>query len=207
MELTDSGKPTRAPLGALARMKGLFGQRRRFVINAAYQVWVSLRLLGVVLVLLVLLNLSVFESSLANTEAVARIHPGARPYLIAQDRLQVGFTVTASLAFLLGIFFLGMLQSHRTAGAAFNLCRCLRRIGRGELDTAARLRDGDNLQEIASAFNDMTQALRRQKRRQVETLQDLVATADDAPGWVDVRAGLQKLLDESNAGLGGSGQS
>ena len=59
------------------------------------------------------------------------------------------------------------------AGPAFNLSRCLRRVQDGEYNTVARLRKGDNLHDIADAFNQMVEVLQERAREDVRVLRRL----------------------------------
>ena len=180
-------------------------RRRRYIVNWGYQLRLSLTVAALVLVLLVLLNVCIFvlgsaviEGGFADTSAYS-----------AQARSRLQFTfgamISGSLFFLLTVFVITIRRSHKTAGPAFNLSRCLKRVQAGEYNTVAHLRKDDNLHDIADAFNEMVEALQERTRDDVRALRRLAhgsgkMTSD--PVAQAVAEELSSLIDRKEQSLG-----
>ena len=177
--------------GATPRRGGLLGQRRSFLVNKRYQLRASVLTAAVVLVLLVFLNLLLYSMTARSADAILAESPELASIIQAQDRVEIYLIVLASFVYLVGVFAITVLETHRTAGAAHNLSMRLNEVGQGRLNTRLRLRKGDNLRELEHAFNSMTRALESRAWDEIETLSQL---AEDADKTVD--AGGARLLAE-----------
>lgn len=171
---------------------GLLGRRRRFFLNRPHQLRATLLTAAAVIVLLVILNLVLYSISVSGANQALSDSPELARMIKSQARLQLLLILLASVVFLAGVFFVSVLESHRTAGVAEKLSRYMGRVEQGRYDTRLQLRREDHLQEVQTAFNQMTSALRDRIWHEVETLDRLaeqmrhVATQDDA----------QKVADE-----------
>ncbi len=170
------------PVTESAPWNHLMFRRRRFLVHRRYQLRVTAVTVGTMFVLLLALNFALFASSRRITPPSVGVDPELRQYLAAQDRSQIGLTVVGSLAFLAGVFVLGILETHRTAGASFNLCRCLDQVRDGRYSVRARLRRGDNLKEIEMAFNEMADAIRERSHRDAVFLEEMAVRAESIRG-------------------------
>jgi signal transduction histidine kinase len=63
--------------------------------------------------------------------------------------------VGTSFVFICLISLLGLILSHRTAGALYHFRRVFTRVRDGHLETRVHLREKDDFQEVAQAFNEM----------------------------------------------------
>ena len=63
-----------------------------------------------------------------------------------------------------GIVLVGIVEAHRTAGAAFAIRRTVDALTTGTLGARVRLRRGDHLQELAEAINRLAEALDAERR-------------------------------------------
>ncbi len=70
-----------------------------------------------------------------------------------------------------------VLETHKTAGAAFNLSRQMERVRSGEYGTRVTLRRGDNLQSMGQAFNEMSVAIDERFWRDIEIFSNLAEQA------------------------------
>ncbi len=148
----DDARPAGAVPGG-----GLSGWRRRqFVVDARYQMRASVLVGAVALVLLVLLNTSLIlqDQAAAATEAIA-VHP----LLAGQDRTSWALLFLGSAVFLGGVILVGVLESHRTAGAAYAIRRAVDAIRDGGSDIRVRLRRGDHLQDLATSVNQLAETI------------------------------------------------
>ena len=58
-----------------------------------------------------------------------------------------------------GIVLVGVVEAHRTAGAAFAIRRTIDALNAGTRGARVRLRRGDHLQELAQAINRLAETL------------------------------------------------
>ena len=173
---------------AASTSQGLLGQRRSFLVNRRYQLRASLLTAAVVLVLLVLLNLAIYASTMRSAEQILTDAPELAALIKAQDRAQLYLILLASFVYLIGVFLVTVLETHRTAGAAYNLEARLGEVRRGRYDSRLTLRRGDNLAELEDAFNEMVEALRQ---RTWDDIENLVQIANEAGKIVDASGGRQ----------------
>jgi methyl-accepting chemotaxis protein len=199
MDTPWEGAPTGAPSP----------RRRRFLVDSRYQLRASLLSVTVVLILLFLLNMSLYSLNSRSTAIGLAIAPELRSYLLSQSRSELNLVLVGSAIFLLGTFVVGILESHRTAGAAYKIARSLSRVRDGSFSASLRLRRSDELQEVARAFNAMATSLQERTHREIEALEGVLARVErfsadpSTPGVVDDLRGLldekRRLLDSRNS--------
>jgi signal transduction histidine kinase len=68
-----------------------------------------------------------------------------------------------SAVFVAGVIAIGVLESHRTAGAAYAIRRSIDQIREGQTGVRVKLRRGDHLQELAKALNQLAETLDAQR--------------------------------------------
>ena len=131
-------------------------RRRQFVVDARYQLRAGVLVGTVALVLLVLLNASLIlqDQASAATAALA-----VRPVLAGADRASLVLLLLGSAVFLGGVIIVGVLESHRTAGAAYAIRRAVDAIRDGRPDVRIRLRRGDHLQDLATSINRLAETI------------------------------------------------
>lgn len=159
-------------------------RRRRFLVDRRYQLRASLIAVGIAVVLLVLLNVSLFLGDPGSAEGPSASPAGA----------QLALVVVGSLVFLVGVFLISVLETHRTSGAALKIGRAMEKIRTGRLKTRLRLRRGDNLQDLAVAFNAMTGALHERAWEEIEALEAAAARIESAGGDPSAAAEAGKIL-------------
>lgn len=173
-------------------------RRRRFLVHRAYQLRVTFLIVGTAFLLLLLLNTSVLALHQRSTAEAMRVAPELQAYFAAQDRFQVWLILVGSGAFLVGVFLVSVLETHRTAGASYNICRCLGRLGEGDYRIRVRLRRGDNLKEIEDAFNDASHALYERTVRESDLLDEWAGRATGISGAAaaELASELRRLADQ-----------
>ncbi len=174
-------------LGSGTRAAGQSSPRRRrsFLVNRRYQLRTAALVGTVVLVLLVFLNLSIYSSGLSESERLTRESPELASFVKAQDRTLVFLVVLGSMVFLVGVFLVSVLETHKTAGACVNLARRLDDIRDGRYDTALRLRRDDHLVELEPVFNRMARALQQRTWEDIEGLEDLASRIERSEPSLD----------------------
>ena len=142
---------------------GPFGWRRRqFVVDARYQLRAGVLVGTVAIVLLVLLNASLILQDRATAATVAT---EVRPLLAGQDRASWALLLLGSAVFLGGVILVGVMESHRTAGAAYAIRRAVDAIRDGRSEIRVRLRRGDHLQDLAKSINQLAEAIDAERLR------------------------------------------
>ncbi len=170
-------------------------RRRRFLVDRRYQLRMGLFTGGVALILLVLLNVSLFVAARETTQSAAASTPELRDLVRSQDRIQLMLTLLGSAVFLVGIVVVGVLESHRTAGAAYRLERVIGRLREGNWASRARLRRGDHLQSLATALNQLAATLQDQDVREAEALEEAAARIQglNEPVAAEIAAAVRRL--------------
>lgn len=123
-------------------------RRRRYVVDVRYQLRMGILVGAVAAALLVLLNASILmerRSASASTDASWTL------------------ILLGSAVFLGGAILVGVVASHRTAGAAFAIRRSVDELSAGKIGVRVRLRRGDELQDLASAVNRLAEELDRER--------------------------------------------
>lgn len=132
-------------------------RRRRFVVDARYQLRAGVVVGSVAVVLLILLNASLISQGRSRApEAPA----SGRPMTVdGRDGASWALLLVGSGVFLAGVIAVGILESHRTAGAAYAIRRSIDQIREGRPGVRVRLRRGDHLQDLAKAINQLAETL------------------------------------------------
>ena len=74
------------------------------------------------------------------------------------DRIMIQLGLISAL-FLVCVTLLGIVISHKAAGAVYHFKKVFRQIAEGKTDARIRLRPGDDFQEAAQEFNSMMDRL------------------------------------------------
>lgn len=135
-------------------------RRRTYLIDRKGQLLATAKITGVVLALLVLLNMVFALWSAIETQAIVATNPELLEEMTAIDRRTTMTLVVVSLVILMVVVVRSIMLTHRTAGAAFNLERCLDRVASGEYGTELRVRRKDNLRQLQEPFNRMMDSFR-----------------------------------------------
>jgi hypothetical protein len=147
-------------------------------VNFKRQIRAALMVSSVVLIPLLALNVGLHYGAVTQTRTLFAGVPDAAVQRIAElDRSEMVLVLIGSLVYLGGVFFMTILETHQTSGAAVGIARHFRNIRDGRYDAKLHLRDSDNLLELVTPFNQMTAAL-TDRALQVSAL--LNSLADEA---------------------------
>lgn len=174
--------PTASPDGGPATAGRARFRRRRFLVDPRYQVRVGFVAVAITLVLLALLNASLL------VEGDGEASSGAGNALV----------ILGSLVFLAGVFLVSVLETHRTAGAARSLVGTLERFRRGEISARAALRRGDNLHEVAAAFNALAGSLHERRSEETERLAEIASALERGASPAEAAAALRQWIEGSS---------
>jgi len=167
--------------------------RRQYLIDRKRQMRSALLLVVVVLLLLLPLNYSLHTVRQQESVTIQSSNPELGPVMQTRDRTELIVGVLASVIILAGVFVLTIIETHRTAGAAFAIVRRIHEIREGQYGTRLTLRGGDNLREIEGPFNAMIGALRDRSIEEAEALDRLAVKAEGIVVPSEAEALAQKL--------------
>ncbi len=200
MKKTDS-----AVLSAPASSKRPKWRRKRFLVNRRYQLKMALLAVALVVAVVVLLNFSLFSSAMRETETTLSIAPQFEEYLRAQDRAQFLLILLASLIFVIGVFLVSLLETHKTAGAAVNIRNRMDEIRTGNYRARVNLRKGDHLEDLEHSFNGMAEALGDQAWQEIEILERLASRLEEAqerPVPTEITLEIRRLAEARRRAVG-----
>lgn len=135
---------------------------RNFLINPSYQLkyifW-----LGLSGILLVSLNSAIFYYYInENYTILVELSPMAddtKALLYSELNWIIIKLIVFSLGFLALVSLLGIVLSHRTAGALFHFKKIFNEIRNGNKNARLNLRPKDDFQDVAKIFNEMMDKL------------------------------------------------
>jgi methyl-accepting chemotaxis protein len=118
--------------------------------------------------------------------------PGANIYFIYKAVLAIIVFMT------LCNITVGVYLSHKVAGPLFRFVMCTREVANGNFKIQVNLRKGDEMRELETAFNDMTERIRgviRDERVRVSEIQDAAEAIEEAAskGRMDKEEVLAKV--------------
>lgn len=171
-----------------------FWIRRRYLVNSKRQLRAALLVSFVVLIPLVALNVGLHYGAVTQTRTLFAGVPDAAVQRIAElDRTEMVLVLIGSVVYLGGVFFMTILETHQTSGAAVGIARHFRNIRDGRYDAKLHLRDSDNLQELVTPFNQMTAALTDRALRTSALLNALANEAAVLEGGDDLARQLREV--------------
>jgi len=184
---------------ASPRRQPILGQRKRFLVHRPTQLRAAMIVSGVALLLVSLLNFGLHAARSHATAAISKDAPELVSMLEAQNRFELILGIAASLVFLAGIFVVTILETHKTAGAAFHIGREMERVRDGLYGIRVQLRRGDNLRDIEAVFNDMSHVLAERATVDVQELEHAASVADRVSTPMeahDLARTLREMADE-----------
>ena len=181
-EVAPELSPRAEPESVGHRAIRILGLRRQFLVDRRSQVRAGLLTTSTTLVLLILLNLSLYSSREQASARIIADAPELATMLQSQNLLEFVLILASSLVFLIGVFVVTVLETHKTAGAAFNLRRHLDEIREGQYNTRIHLRHDDTLLPLGDSFNAMTMALETRAWQEVEALEQFAERAGRLTG-------------------------
>ena len=147
----------------------LLGRRRTLLINPEFQLRAlalpTLISVGTVTALIFTLFRVLVTSSFPAPQRINSLWETQEVrWLLMSFAAAAGFTAL--------MLIVGLVETHRAAGAIFKVKRHLVRIGRGDLTTRVHLRRQDHFQDVAEEFNLMAETLQEESRDELHLIQD-----------------------------------
>jgi len=153
-------------------------RRRNYLVDKRSQL-VTVAMVGLLTaMLLVLINLGLYVARSWTTAEMVTHAPQLRRALDEQSQVEGRRVLIASGVMLLVIMAMTVLQTHRTAGAAYKLRLNLAELRKGKYGIRTVLRRGDKLRDMEREFNGLSQALLERSNQIAVELEDAAAAAD-----------------------------
>ena len=157
----------------------LMGRRRALIVDWRYQ----RRVAGIATALVGAGCLALAGSLHVEIAAVRRAvasDPVLHRALDAGLALPTLALVSAGLVLCACVFVMMLVETHRTAGAAFALKRALAAMAEGRYGTRAELRRGDQLRDLKASIDELGRSLTRRAELDAQALDVLAERLDEA---------------------------
>ena len=136
-------------------------KRRHFLVDRRRQLAATVRIVGLVFILLFTLNAVIAWQSYTTTNQVLSTNPEIGERMRANDLRNLAIMAGISLIILAMVVVRSIMLTHRTAGAVYKVAQCMEKIASGDFDVTLRLRNDDNLRALEDPFNKMAKTLLR----------------------------------------------
>ena len=171
-------------------------KRRQYLVDRKRQLASTLRIAGLVLVLLITLNAVLAWQNYSATQSVMMMNPEAGEKMRAIDLRNMAITAGISLIILAMVVVRSIMFTHRTAGAVFKVSQSLQQVGEFNFDVFLRLRLHDNLRELEDPFNKMVENLRQQALDNHQAMKKLADEIEEHGNPVDAEI-LRRIADST----------
>jgi len=169
-------------------------RRRQYLVDRKRQLAATVRVAGLVLVLLVTLNGVLAWQSYNVTNSVLTSNPVMGERMRAIDNRNMAITAGISLIILAMVVVRAIMITHRTAGAVYKISMCLEEVADFNFDGNLRLRNDDNLRALEEPFNKMVGNLRRRALDDVQAMEKLSDEIEEHGNPVDAEM-LRRIAD------------
>lgn len=148
----------------------IIGKRRSLLINPGFQVQAMLlpTLIAVATVTGLVISLFlVMQSADAELSADFGVLQGLWD---AAEARWLWSSLVGAATFAALMITIGLVETHRAAGAVFKIQRHIHRVTAGDLDARVYLRKGDHFQDVAEDFNRMIESLHEDVRHDLDQI-------------------------------------
>jgi nitrogen fixation/metabolism regulation signal transduction histidine kinase len=176
-------------------------RRRHYLIDRRRQLAATIRISGLVLVLLITINGVITWHSYTTTNRIMARNPTLGEMVRASDFRTLTILIGFSLIIFAMVVVRSIMYTHRTAGAVFHVSRCMDRIAEGDFDVTLRLRNEDSLRDLEDPFNRMVNALLQVSDEDYRLLTGLAdeieehGNSEDAKKLRDIAESVRKRAD------------
>ncbi len=174
-------------------------RRRRYLVDRRRQLSATLRVVGLVFVLLVLLNGTIAYQNHQETKIVIAENPEIGNPMRVADNRNLMIMISISLIILAMVTVRSIMITHRTSGAVHNITKRLESIASGDYNVTLRLREEDTIRSLEDPFNRMAKALRMRAEEDHRTLSKLATDMEEHGSPVD--AEMVRRIAESKGRL------
>ena len=160
-------------------------RRRHYLVDPRRQLAATIRISGLVLVLLITINAVIARQAQTSTNQVVARNPELGEIMRATDQRNLAILAGISLIILAMVVIRSIMYTHRTAGAVYKVSMCMEKVAAGEFGTTLRLRDDDSLRELEEPFNKMAKSLRRNAEEDYRSMTKLADEIEEHGSPVD----------------------
>ena len=176
-------------------------RRRNFLVDKKSQLIPTLKVTGVVVALLILVNLIFSWWNALETAEIVAASPQLADQMRTTDARSAMLLLAISLVCVGLVVFRSIILTHRTAGASYKIGMRLDQIAAGQYDTELHLRLKDNLRDLEEPFNKMSASLSRTAQEDAEALTNI---ADEIQGQENAELVERlRILAEAKSSLTG----
>jgi nitrogen fixation/metabolism regulation signal transduction histidine kinase len=172
-------------------------RRRQYLVDPHRQLAATIRISGLVLVLLVTINAMIARQAHTATNQVMARNPDLGEIMRATDLRNQAILAGISLIIFAMVVIRSIMYTHRTAGAVFKVALSMDQIAAGDYEVNLRLRDDDSLRTLEEPFNKMAKALLRQADEDHRSMTKLADEIEEHGSPVD--AEMLRRIAESRA--------
>ncbi len=169
-------------------------KRRHFLVDRRRQLAATVRVAGLVLVLLITINGVIALQSYTTTSQIMATNPEIGERMRAADLRNLAIMAGISLIILAMVVVRSIMLTHRTAGAVFKVAQCMEKIASGDFDVTLRLRNDDNLRALEDPFNKMAKTLSRYADEDHRSMTKLANEIDEHGNPVDAEM-MRRIAD------------
>jgi len=171
-------------------------RRRQYLVDRRRQLAATMRIAGLVLVLLIILNAVLAWQNYNTTQSVMISNPEVGERMHAVDMRNMAITAGISLIILAMVVMRSIMLTHRTAGAVYKISQCLEQVGDFNFDVSLRLRNDDNIRALEEPFNKMAGNLRRRALDDYQSMKKLADEIEEHGNPVDAEM-LRRIADST----------
>ena len=171
-------------------------RRRQFLVDRQRQLAATVRVAGLVFVLLVILNGVLAWQNYDATQAVMVSSPDVGERMRADDIRNMAITAGLSLIILAMVVVRSIMYTHRTAGAVYKVSQCLEQVSEFNFDISLRLRRYDSIRALEDPFNKMVENLRQRALDDSQAMKKLADEIEEHGSPVDAEI-LRRIADSN----------
>jgi len=176
---------TETKYGGRAHPKRQRVRRRKYLVDRRQQLATTVRVAGLVLVLLLALNAVIAWQSYTVTTRIMSVNPEIGERLHVAFIRDTAILAGISLIILAMVIVRSIVITHRTFGGVVKLAKKLEQVSEGTFEVELKLRSGDSLKALEGPFNEMTEMLRLQARNDQRAMNRLADEVEEHGNPVD----------------------
>jgi methyl-accepting chemotaxis protein len=169
-------------------------RRRKYLVDSRMQLASTIKVAGLVLILLIILNSVLAWQNLSETRRIITANPEISQQMRNNEMRNMAILAAISLIILAMVVVRSIMITHRTAGAMHKIIDHMDEVAAGRYNISLRLRRDDTLRPIEDSFNKMAGALRRRAQDDSKSLSKLADEIADHGSPVDAEM-VRRIAD------------
>ena len=169
-------------------------RRKKYLVDSRMQLAATIKVAGLVLILLIILNSVLAWQNLSETRRIVTANPHLSEQMHATEVRNMAILAAISLIILAMVVLRSIMITHRTAGAMHKIINHMEDVAAGHYNVTLRLRREDTLRPIEDSFNKMAAALKRHAQEDHRSLTKLADEISEHGNPVDAEM-LRRIAD------------